>query len=177
MIYLELPGGPGVRFITHPKARRGRGILFATAPFVVYLLTVSVLFVASVQDLSLWDDVKRALVYGAGMAAALAAGCFALGFRMQDEIDADSVRLRILTTPALGSPRVKEIAFSELRALAIDPSLRSLGADVLLVAVRKDGARAPIAEGEPHSAQVRDLAARLAELGGLPLEPMRATEK
>ncbi|MGQ0506906.1 MAG: hypothetical protein ACT4TC_16470, partial [Myxococcaceae bacterium] len=52
---------------------------------------------------------------------------------------------------------------------AIDPSLRSLGADVLLVAVRSDGQRVPIVEGDPHSAQLRDLAARMAQLGGVPL--------
>jgi hypothetical protein len=170
MIYLELPAGAGVRFVTHPKARRGRGVLFATAPFVIYVLTVSALFAAAVQDLSLWDEVKRAFSYGALLAAGLAAACFALGFRMRDDVEADGVRVRITSTPALGRPRARELPFADLRGLAVDPSLRSLGADVLLVAVRRDGARSPIAEGDPHSAQIRDLAARLAALGKVPLE-------
>ncbi len=174
MIYLELPAASGVHFVTHPKARRGRGILFATAPFVVYVLFATVLFALAVQDLSLWDEVKRAFGYGALLAAGLAAGCFALGFRMKDEVEASGQQIRIVTTPALGAPRLRVLPFGELKALRVDPSLRSLGADVLLVAVRQDGASTPIAEGEPHSAQIRELAARLAALGSVPLEGPRA---
>src|SRR5439155_11329127 len=45
VIYEIAEVGPQrVVFVTHPRARRGRGVLFATAPMVVYVLMVSVLF-------------------------------------------------------------------------------------------------------------------------------------
>lgn len=176
MIYEVLEHSPDrIRFVTHPRARRGRGILFATAPFVVYLATTGVLFVLSVQDLSLWEAARRGLAYGAMLAALFALGCFFLGWRIEERIEADAARTRIERRPAIGKKRVEEIRHGDLTAFAIDPSLRSLGADVLFVAVHKDGRRLPIAEGDPHSAQVRLLAADVARLAGVPLEAPKFT--
>jgi hypothetical protein len=164
-----------VVFTTHPKARRGRGVLFATLPAVVYLLALCALFVLSVQDLSLWTEAKSAAKLGAFIAAGLTAACFLLGRRIHDRIEATRETIKILHTPALGAARTEEIRCAELSGLAVDASLRSLGADVLLVAVTRDGKRIPIAEGEPHSGQVRELAARIAGLTNLPLEAPRFT--
>jgi hypothetical protein len=167
--------GAALTFSTHPRSRRGRGVLFATAPWVVYVLAISGLFALSTQDLSLWSEVKQFAAYGAGVTAALAAICFGLGRRIRDRIELSEHALTVIHTPALGSTRTSRIAFADLSAFAIDPSLRSLGADVLWVAVHRDGRRLPIAEGEPHSAQVRELAAQAAAIAGLPLESPRFT--
>jgi hypothetical protein len=158
-------------FVTHHKARRGRGVLFATAPLVIYVLAISVLFALSVQDLSLWEQVKQAASWGLGLASILAVGCFVLGYRIRDQIEAGPIGLSLRHTPAIGPVRTTSLPWSQLRGFAVDPSLRSLGADVLLVAVHEDGRRLPLAEGEPHSPQVRDLARQLARLSGLALEP------
>jgi hypothetical protein len=165
-----------VSLVTHPKARRGRGVLFATAPVVVYLLAVSVMFALSVRDLSLWGQVKSAAGWGAGLAALLAIACFALGYRIRDRIDAGQEEVAVLHTPPLGPPRRMAFRWEQLRGLAVDPSLRSLGADVILVAVHRDGRRIPLAEGEPHSAQIRDLAQRLSRLSRLPVEAPKFTQ-
>ncbi len=162
-------------FSTHPKARRGRGVLFATLPAVVYLLALCALFALSVQDLSIWTEAKHAAKVGALIAAALTAACFFLGARIQDRVEVGSDALNIFRTPALGPPRGEQIRYADLKAFAIDASLRSLGADVLLVAVRIDGQRVPIAEGEPHSGQVRKLATQIASTAKLPLEAPRFT--
>jgi hypothetical protein len=66
--------------------------------------------------------------------------------------------------------RMVNLLVADLASLAVDASLRSLGADVLLVAVRRDGARVPLLEGDPHSDQVRSLAQRIAALASLPIE-------
>ncbi|MFZ5469424.1 MAG: hypothetical protein ACOZIN_08305 [Myxococcota bacterium] len=171
MIYEELErSNQRVLFRTHAKARRGRGVLFATAPWVVYLLLVAVLFVLAAQDLSLWERAKQLMRIGAATAAGLAAICFILGRRIRDVVDADQQRLRLEHTPALGATRELELRYAELSAFAIEPSLRSLGADILFVAVHKDGRHLPIAEGEPHTAQVRELARDISTLAKLPLE-------
>src|ERR1019366_7748042 len=125
-------------FVTHQKARRGRGTLFATAPPVVYVLTCCALFALSVGDLSLWDKVKETAAWGAGVAAVLSALAFVLGRKIHDTIEADREKLRILRVPALGPVREETLRYAELAGFGIDPSLRSLGADNLLVAVGRD---------------------------------------
>lgn len=171
MIYaVEKDSGSELCFETHAKARRGRGVLFATAPAVVYLLLISVLFFLALTDLSIWERVKATARGGGAVTVALSLGCFLLGRRMSDRIEADTHALRIRHTPAVGPARVRELRREGLTALAVDPSVRSLGADVLLVAIDREGRRLPIAEGEPHSGQIHHLAQRLARLMDLPLE-------
>jgi hypothetical protein len=159
-----------VAFVTHARARRGRGVLFATAPLIIHLFACSALFVWSTQDLSVWGRTKTFAVRGGAVAAVLALGAFYLGRRMTDRVEADTQGLRLTRTPALGAPRVKQLSYPELTAFAVDPSIRSLGADVLLIAVLRDGTRLPLAEGEPHSGQIRELGQALATLSGVPLE-------
>jgi hypothetical protein len=136
---------------------------------------VSVLFVLSVNDLTLWERTKATAAGGAAIAAVLSLACFLLGRRMRDRIDASRASIDIVSTPAAGGERRKSLSSRELSSLAIDPSLRSLGADVLLVAVTKEGARLPIAEGEPHSGQVRELAERMSHILGVPIERPKFT--
>ena len=174
MVYEVLAQSPERLLIrTHASARRGRGVLFATAPFVVYLLFGGGLFALASQDLTLWERARSVAGIGAAVAAALALGAFLLGRRIHDVIEADGAAVRIDHSPALGAPRRTEIRYADLMGFAVDPSIRSLGADVLLVAVARDGTRRPIAEGDPHSAQVRDVARKLAFLSRLPLEEPR----
>jgi hypothetical protein len=161
---------------THDRARRGRGVLFATAPFVVYLAFCTIVFAVAAGDLTLWEKAKTAAAAGAGVATALAVAAFVLGRRIHDVIEADQAAVRIDHSPALGASRRLELRYADLEGFAVDPSLRSLGADVLLVAVTREGTRRPIAEGEPHSSQVRDVARKLAFLSKLPLaEPRYAS--
>src|SRR4051794_511353 len=140
MYYEVQPTQPGrVSFHTHDKARRGRGVLFATAPLVVYLLVTCGLFVLAVQDLSGWARVKTATLEGGVLALVLAVVCFGLGRRFSDRVEATPEGISIHRTRALGSARTEVLPAREIAALAIDPSLRSLGADVLLVAVLHTG--------------------------------------
>ncbi len=162
-------------FVTHPRARRGRGVLYAIAPFVFYLLAISILFALSIRDLSLWDAVRRTAIAGIAVATVLAMSAFWLGHRVRDRVEADLDSLRVRHTPSVGGEGVVQLWWKEVAALAIDPSLRSLGTDVLLVAVHRDGRRIPLAEGEPHSGQLRGLAVRLSTLGGVSLEAPRFT--
>ena len=150
-------------------------MLFATAPLVVYLLLVCGLFVLAVQDLSVWTRVKAAALEAGGLALLLAAACFGLGRRVSDRVEATAEGVWIHRTPALAPERTEALSSKDIAAVAIDPSLRSLGADMLLVAVLRDGRRVPIAEGEPHSGQVRELAQRLATLLDRPLEAPKFT--
>jgi hypothetical protein len=176
MIYESLEtGAHRLHFVTHVRAQRGRGVLFATTPFVVYLATLAFLFFLATRDLSLWTQVKAAARGGFGLMGILAAICFALGFRIRDEVEVTSDSVRIFHRPALGPVRQTHQRREELSGLAFDPSLRSLGADVLLVAVRRDGSRVPIAEGEPHSGQIHALGAQAAQILRLPLEPPKFT--
>src|SRR5690606_10779429 len=151
----------GLRCSTHRRARRGRGILFATTPFVVLLLVVSGLFALSVRDLSLWQKVKEVSAWGTVAAAALGAFCFALGFRIRDDLTANASGIWLRSHPALGPTRTLHLSRAGLSAIAVDASLRSLGADVLLVAVQSDGRRIPLAEGDAHSGQIPAFAERL----------------
>jgi hypothetical protein len=160
---------------TSRRARRGRGVLFATAPFIVYLAFAAVLLVLTARDMTLWPQVKEGWITGGQTAAALSVVCFFLGFRVRDELAATAKTLQLVHSPALGTARVLSLSTADLSSLAVDPSLRSLGADVLLVAVRRDGARVPLLEGDPHSDQVRSLAQRIGALASLPIEAPRFT--
>ena len=150
-------------------------MLFATAPMVVYLLVVCGLFVLAVQDLSLWTRIKSTALEGGVVALVLAGVCFALGRRISDRVEATAEGLWVHRTAALGSARTEVLAKKDILSLAIDPSLRSLGADVLLVAVLENGRRVPVAEGEPHSGQVRDFARQLGALLQRPVEAPKFT--
>lgn len=160
---------------TSRRARRGRGVLFATAPLIVYLAFAALCLALAARDMTLWGQVKEAWIAGAKAAPALSALCFLLGFRVRDELAATAGNIQLVHSPALGTARVVQLRTADLASLAVDPSLRSLGADVLLVAVRRDGARVPLLEGDPHSDQVRSLAQRIAALASLPIEAPRFT--
>ncbi len=171
MVYQVLSSSPdALSFATHPRARRGRGVLFATAPWVVYVLTLSGLFLLATRDLSMWEDLKRVAAYGALVTFALSLLCFWLGRRVNTRIDVRPQEIHIEETPALGPPRVTRLTPPELKALSLEPSLRSLGADYLLVAQRTDGHKLALAEGEPHSGQLHSFAEQMASITRVPLE-------
>ncbi|HVE84456.1 MAG TPA: hypothetical protein VND93_16485 [Myxococcales bacterium] len=161
--------------VTSRRARRGRGVLFATAPLVVYVAFAAILLALAARDVTLWPQVKAAWLTGAEAAAALSVLCFALGFRIRSQLAATSGSLSLVRTPALGTARILTLPAADLASLAVDPSLRSLGADVVLVAVRRDGTRVPLLEGDPHSDQIRTLAQSIARLTSLPVEAPRFT--
>ena len=161
--------------VTSRRARRGRGVLYATAPLIVYLAFAAALLLLVARDMTLWPRVKEAWIAGAKAAAVLSAGCFFLGFRIQDRLRVTPGVLQLRRTPAMGSTGQLLLSAEDLASLGVDPSLRSLGADVLLVAVRRDGTRVPLLEGDPHSDQVRSLAQRIASLASVPLEAPRFT--
>ncbi|HYV44421.1 MAG TPA: hypothetical protein VFA20_06140 [Myxococcaceae bacterium] len=176
MIFDVVEDGPDrLRVATSRRARRGRGVLFATAPLIVYLAFAGVCLVLAARDMTLWSQVKEAWIAGAKAAAFLAVACFFLGFRVRDELAATAGSIHLVHSPALGTARILQLRTAELTSLAVDASLRSLGADVLLVAVRRDGVRVPLLEGDPHSDQVRSLARRIAALASLPVEAPKFT--
>jgi hypothetical protein len=160
-------------FATATKTRRGRGVLFALAPWLVYLLALSVLFALALSNLSPPEWAKRAAAIGAWAAAALSPVAYALGRRARQQVEVTSTRIRILQNPPWGALRLTSIPIADLTGLAIDPSVRSLGADLLLVALHRDGRRIAIAQGDPHLGQLRELGWRAAQVTGLPLQPPR----
>lgn len=160
-------------FATATKTRRGRGVLFALAPWLVYLLALSVLLALALSNLSPPQWTKRAAAIGAWAAAALSPLAYALGRRAREQVEISSTRIRILQNPSWGALRLTSIPIADLTGLAIDPSIRSLGADLLLVALHRDGRRMAIAQGDPHLGQLRELGRRAAQVTGLPLEPPR----
>ena len=160
-------------FATAARTRRGRGVLYALGPWLVYLLALSVLLALALSNLSPPEWTKRAAAIGAWAAAALSPVAYALGRRAREQVEVTSTRIRILQNPSLGALRLTSIPISDLTGLAIDPSIRSLGADILLVALHRDGRRMAIAQGDPHLGQLRELGRRAAQVTGLPLEPPR----
>jgi hypothetical protein len=160
-------------FCTASRARRGRAVLYALGPWLTYLFIVSVMFAASQASLCPWQWTLRTIRFGIVSAFPLSAVGSFLGYRMRDQVEALPARIYIEHTPPLGRPRSTCLRISELKAFGVDPRLRSLGADLMLVAVRRDGQRIPLAEGDPHTGQLRHLAERAAQLTGLPLEPPR----
>ncbi len=160
-------------FVTAHRARRGRGILYALAPWLLYLFGISVVFAVSLRDPADWEWIKSTAQLGACAAAALSAIAYVLGYRARDQVTATPDAIRIRSTPSLGRSRVTSLPAAELAAFGIDPSVRSLGADLLLVAVHRNGRRTAIAEGEPHQGQLRQFASRAAQITGLALEAPR----
>jgi len=160
-------------FATATKTRRGRGVLYALAPWLVYLLALSVLLALALSNLSPPGWTKRAAAVGAWAAAVLSPVAYALGRRAREQVEVTSARIRILQNPSWGALRLTSIPIADLTGLAIDPSIRSLGADLLLVALHRDGRRMTIAQGDPHLGQLRELGRRAAQVTGLPLEPPR----
>lgn len=160
-------------FATATKTRRGRGVLYALAPWLVYLLALSVLLALALSNLSPPQWTKRAAAIGAWAAAALSPLAYTLGRRAREQVEISSTRIRILQNPSWGALRLTSIPIADLTGLAIDPSIRSLGADLLLVALHRDGRRMAIAQGDPHLGQLRELGRRAAQVTGLPLEPPR----
>lgn len=150
--------------VTHPNARRGRGVLFATAPLVGYVLSVTVAFLASLRNLYLLEQVKEFAVAGLAGAAVLAVIGFLLGRRVRDRLVATRTELTLERHGPLVAVRTRRLSYDELRGFAVEASLRSLGADTLLVAVHRDGKREPLLEGDPHSGQVAQLVGRLSRL-------------
>jgi len=160
-------------FATAAPTRRSRAVLYALAPWLVYLLAVSVLFALALSNLSQPGWTKSAASLGAWTAAALSPVAYALGHRAREQVEATSSRIRILQNPSWGASRLTSIPVADLTGLAIDLSIRSLGADLLLVALHRDGRRIAIAQGDPHLGQLRELGQRAAQVTGLPLQPTR----
>lgn len=160
-------------FATAARTRRGRGILYALAPWLVYLLAVSVLFAFALAGLSPPGWAKSTAVIGACGAAFLTPLAYGLGHRAREQVEATASSIRMVHQPSWGRWRLTSIRVDELSGLAIDPSVRSLGADLLLVALHRDGRRIAIAEGDPHTGQLRELGRRAAQVTGLRLEPPR----
>lgn len=170
MLFEVLRDTPGeLCFATAPRARHGRGALYALAPWVAYLFALSILFALAVANLAAWSWIKSAAVAGAWTALALAPIAYFLGHRASERVEASPEGIRIQRTGSLGASRQTSLAVAELTGLGIDPSIRSLGADLLLVAIDRDGRRITIVEGEPHHGQLRHLAGRAAQITGLPL--------
>src|SRR5262249_12268953 len=148
-----------------------RGILFALAPVVLLSLALTVLFALAQSPIALWQLLRRVFLPAALAAAALSGLAFWLGRRIQDRVEATPTGIRILRVPALGPRQLTSIARDSLSALAIQPNVRSLGADILLIAHLRDGTSIAIAEGEPHGGQMQALARQLCSLMQLPLRP------
>ncbi len=160
-------------FETAQRARRGRGVLYALAPWLAYLFGLSILFALFLGDLTAWNWTQIAARAGAFAAAALTPIGYALGYRQRDRIEATPEFIHIQRTPSVGSPRITSLAVAGLSGVGIDPSVRSLGADLILVAIDGNGRRITVAEGESHRGQLRQFALRAAQLTGLPLEAPR----
>ena len=157
-------------FETAYRARHGRGVLYALAPWLAYLFLLSVLFALSLGGLIAWTWTQIAALVGACAATAFTPIGYALGHRQLDRVEATREFIRIGRKRSLGSPRVVSLPVADLTRLGIDPNVRSLGVDLILVAVHRDGRRLAVAEGEPHGGQLRQLAVRAAQVTGLPLE-------
>jgi hypothetical protein len=171
MLFEVLRDSPGeLCFATAPRARRGRGALYALAPCLAYLFTLSILFALALANLAAWSWIKTIAIGSAWTAFALTPIAYFLGYRARDRVEAHPAGIRIHRTGWLSFPRLTFVAVGELTGLGIDPSIRSLGADLLLVAIHLDGRRIAIVEGEPHHGQLRQLAERVAQITGLPLK-------
>jgi hypothetical protein len=164
-------------FATAPRARHGRGALYALAPWLAYLFATSIVFALALANLAAWSWIQGTAFGGAWIAFALSPIAYLLGYRARDRVEATRDGIRIQRTGAVGLPRLTSLAVVELTGLGIDPSIRSLGADLLLVAIHRDGRRIAIVEGEPHHGQLRQLAGRAAQITGLPLQAPSQTQQ
>ncbi len=172
MIYEIVRGSKSqLTFVTAARARRGRGILFALAPAVVLSMALSILFAVSPDQAFLWRAIRQLFLPGIALAACLSVLGFVLGHRIRERIEATTQRLRIVRTPAIGRQRVICRSQEELTLFAIRPNVRSLGADILLVAHCRDGTMIPVAEGEPHGGQMHGIAREVSALMDVPLQP------
>jgi|SRR5215831_137332 len=172
MVYEILRGSPDqLTFATADSARRGRGILFALAPVVLLSFALTVVFALADNPITLSQLLGRALGPAVLATAALSVLAFCLGHRVQDRVEATPTGVRIVRVRPFGARQITSIPRKSLSALAIQPNLRSLGADILLVAQLRDGTSLAIAEGEPHGGQMQAIARQLCALMDLPLEP------
>lgn len=160
-------------FATAARARRGRAVLYALAPWVLCLLGLSVLFGLELANLTSPGRAIRAALVGSCAAAFATPFAYALGYRAREQVEASRTSIRILRRPAWGPSELTAISVRELTGFGIDPSIRSLGADLHLVAVHRDGRRIGLVEGDPHLGQLRQLGARVAQISRLPLEGPR----
>jgi hypothetical protein len=166
-----------LRFASTPRARLGRALLYALFPSFAYLLILCAAFALVLSELIPGASLRTIAIVGvAGAAGATVIG-FALGYRVRHQVEVTLAHLSIRRRPACGVTREQRLPIQDFASLALDPSLRSLGADILLVAVRKDGLRLALAEGDPHSGQLRQLAQRIAAITRLPLEPPKFTKQ
>ena len=172
MIYeIVRSSGAQLTFVTAARARRGRGILFALAPSVVLSMALSILFAVSADKLFVWQVIQQLFLPGIAIAACLSVLGFVLGHRIRERIEVTAQRLRIVRTPAIGRQRVISRSQEELTLFAIKPNVRSLGADILLMAHCRDGTTIPVAEGEPHGGQMHGIAQEVSTLMDVPLQP------
>jgi hypothetical protein len=172
MVYEILRGPPDqLTFVTADSARRGRGILFALAPVVLLSLAWTLLFALADSPLAIWQLLRRVFGPAVLATAGLSLLAFWVGRRVQDRVEATPTGVRIVRVRALGARQVTSIARESLSSLAIRPNVRSLGADILLVAHLRDGTSIAIAEGEPHGGQMQAIARQLCALMDLPLKP------
>ena len=145
--------------------------MFALAPVVLLSLALTILFALAQNPIPFWQLLRR--VFGSAVlaTAGLSVLAFWLGLRVQDRVEATPAGVRITRVRALGPRQVTSIPREALSSLAIQPNLRSLGADILLVAHLRDGTSISIAEGEPHGGQMPAIARQLCALMDLPLKP------
>jgi hypothetical protein len=155
-------------FQTHPRARRGRGVLYATAPWVVYAFLISIGFALAATDLRYLGLLQNVAWVGAGSTAVLSVAAFVFGRRAVEYVRATDRQIEVRRTFPRGAAVSRTLPYTDLVAFAVDPSVRSLGADNVLVAVSKTGERISIVEGEPHSAQIHNFAVELSRLSSLP---------
>lgn len=142
------------------------------APIVAYALGLSLVFAAALTSVRLGRFAIIGATWGGAAAAVLAGLAFAIGYRVQTQVDLSDQRLCVRRTTLLGKRRELKLDRSQLDSLAVDLTVRSLGADWLLVAIDRQGRRIPIIEGDPHSGQLLELARQLAAVGHLPLRPL-----
>jgi hypothetical protein len=144
-------------------------VLYALAPIVLFALVLTLIFAASVGNLSYYPQLKQLASIGLVLVPALSALAFVLGRRVRAQIEVTVQGLVIRRRGWIGREKLIALARSELAGFAVEPYLRSLGADVRLVALRHNGEWVPVAESEPHAGQVRDLARRISAILNVPL--------
>lgn len=166
--YEVLEDAPGERLVfrTAPSRRRAAGVLHAagaTVPVLAALFALPLLPPA-------WDP-GRLLVAGLAAAAVLALAGFLAGRRGSVTVSADrgADTIERVRVPALGPARVWRGRLSHVRRIELRALLRTLGADLELVA-RTEAAEVPLGEGDPHTGQIRALAEKLAAVAGVALE-------
>src|SRR5262249_46204055 len=100
-------------FATAARTRRGRGVLYALAPWVVYLLVLSVLLGLALSNLSPPGWTRSAAILGAWVAAFLSPVAYALGQRAREQVEATPTRIRILQNPSWGALRLTTLPVAD----------------------------------------------------------------